>query len=498
MIRKTLTVKLMAALSAIFLLIAALVATLNYQYQSQRLEDNYRESVDGQIKLAVSALREPVFSYELPQVEVIGQSLAQTPLIASINIVDHRDKPLARADDAIMPATDQQDRRDRIEIARNDKLIGYIDVIFSRQQMQTTLGSQANASVLTIALLLLGGLITVALLTRYMISRRILHISDSLKEIADGGGDLTRRLPSHSQDEISHLSGNFNRVMEQIASIIQRVTETSEGVTTQTEKMIQASSNTSEAIARQINEIDQVVAALQQMSHSAEEVADHAKTTAADTQETLRLSDEGSKVVKSAIDTINRLTSQIESTADKIQGLREKSDNIGSVMEVIRNIAEQTNLLALNAAIEAARAGEQGRGFAVVADEVRSLAQKTQKSTEEIEAIIFELQKAADDTHHSMEYSVEAVRETIDTSGRVDQALEKIRDNVQSINAMNHHIATASQEQSATATEVSKNITAIHDITEDVSENARVVDESSAVLDRESHLLRDEMSIFKT
>lgn len=498
MIRKTLTVKLMAALSAIFLVIAAVIATINYQYQSQRLEDNYRESVDGQIKLAASALREPVFSYDLPQIEVIGESLVQTPLIASINIVDHRDKPLARSSDSSAPSPEQQDLRDRIEIIREDKLIGYIDVTFSREQMQTTLGSQTNASVLTIALLLLGGLITVALLTRQMISRRVMHISESLGEIADGGGDLTRRLPSESQDEIGDLSGNFNRVMEQIASIIQRVTETSEGVTTQTEKMTRASSSTTDAIARQIHEIDQVATALQQMSHSAEEVADHAKSTAADTQETLRLSDEGSDVVKSAINTINRLTTQIESTADKIQGLREQSDSIGSVMEVIRNIAEQTNLLALNAAIEAARAGEQGRGFAVVADEVRSLAQKTQQSTEEIEAIILELQKAADDTHNSMEQSVEAVRETIDTSGRVDQALEKIRDNVQSINAMNHHIATASQEQSATATEVSKNITAIHDITENVSENARIVQESSSVLDRESHLLRDEMSAFKT
>src|SRR5690606_14017615 len=116
--------------------------------------------------------------------------------------------------------------------------------------------------------------------------------------------------------------------------------------------------------------------------------------------------------------------------------------SIGSVMEVIRSIAEQTNLLALNAAIEAARAGDQGRGFAVVADEVRSLAQKTQHSTEEIESIIVQLQKAADEAHKSMEFSVGAVQETIQTSAKVGAALEDIRNNVQAINSMNHHIAT--------------------------------------------------------
>ena len=498
MIRKTLTVKLMFALTAILLLAAALIVTVNYQLQSQYQKRVFQESLEGQIRLALSALREPVFSYDLPQVEAIGQSLAETPLIIAIDIVDHRGKTLGSASDEQRPEGGSIERRERIEITRTDKLIGYISVDFSTAQMRATLANQSAATFATIAALLLAGLITVALLSKRMIARRVLQISDSLSEIADGEGDLTRRLPTHSEDEIADLSHNFNRVMEQIASIIHRVTDTSSSVTAQTEKMTDAAASTTASIAQQINEIEQVAAALQQMSHSAEDVAEHAKNTAADTQATLHLTDEGSEVVKQAIHTINRLTTQIQTTADKIKGLRDKSDSIGSVMEVIRNIAEQTNLLALNAAIEAARAGEQGRGFAVVADEVRSLAQKTQQSTEEIESIILELQKSADDTHNSMEYSVEAVQETIETSGKVDHALEQIRTKVVSINDMNHHIASASREQSATANEVSKNITAIHDLTENVSHNAEIVRDSSSLLDRESHLLRDEMSKFKT
>ncbi|BFM22356.1 methyl-accepting chemotaxis protein [Gilvimarinus japonicus] len=497
MIRRTLTIKLMFALTVILLLVAAVIVSVSYQIQSKRQQADFDSSVAGQIQLAESALREPVFSYDLAQIEAIAQSLANTPLIAAFAVYDHRGKLLAEGQDDSQPATDVMVKKPRHEIFRKDKLIGYFSADFSQAQMLAVLHSQNQSTIITVIALLLAGLLTVALLMRQMVSHRVLEVSASLQEIADGGGDLTRRLPTSSKDEIAELCGNFNRVMEQIASIIQRVNQSSASVTEQTEKMTGAATGTSDSIRQQIREIEQVAAALQEMSHSADEVAGHARKTADDTQDTLHLADDGSEIVKGAITTIHRLTTQIETTADKIKGLRERSDSIGSVMEVIRSIAEQTNLLALNAAIEAARAGDQGRGFAVVADEVRSLAQKTQQSTEEIEAIIRELQKSADDTHNSMEYSVKAVQETIDASSQVDGALEKIRANVESINAMNHHIATAAGEQSSVASEVSQNITAIHDLTEHVSHNADVVRKASAVLDEESHNLRDEMSQFK-
>ncbi|WP_049723175.1 methyl-accepting chemotaxis protein [Gilvimarinus polysaccharolyticus] len=498
MIKRTLTIKLMFALTVILLLVAAVIVSVSYQLQSKRQQADFEASVAGQVQLAESALREPIFSYDLAQIEAIAQSLVNTPLIASFSVYDHRGKLLANSQDDTQPAANVITQIPRHEIFRKDKLVGYFNADFSQAQMLAVLGSQNQSTIITVIALLLAGLITVALLMQRMVSHRVLEVSASLKEIADGGGDLTRRLPTNSKDEIAELCVNFNRVMEQIASIIQRINQSSTSVTKQTEKMTGAAAGTADSIRQQIREIEQVAAALQEMSYSADDVADRARKTANDTQDTLDLADAGSVIVKGAITTINHLTTQIQTTADKIMGLRERSGSIGSVMEVIRSIAEQTNLLALNAAIEAARAGDQGRGFAVVADEVRSLAQKTRQSTEEIEAIIVELQQSADDTHNSMEHSVKAVQETIEASSQVDGALEKIRSNIESINAMNHHIASAAGEQSSVAGEVSQNITAIHDLTEHVSRDADVVREASAVLDEESHNLRDEMSQFKT
>jgi len=499
MIKKTLAFKLMLVLTVILLLVALAVFAANYQHQSSREQSAFEAQMEGQIQLALSALREPVFSYDLPQVEAIAQSLADTPLVSAIEVRDHRGRVLANARSA---GTGDQSgavvARDDNAMVRDDQDIGSLDIAFSSAQTQAVLAGQVQTTLLTVVVLLLAALLTVGYLVKRLITRPVLQITQSLGEIAEGGGDLTRRLKADGRDEIAALAHNFNRVLEQIGDLINRVTGTTEQVTDHASRMTSASESTVQSVSQQVQEIEQVVTALQQMSHSADEVAVHAQDAAKDTEATMRYAEEGAQVVISSNATIERLNEQIELTADKIETLKNSSESIGSVMEVIRTIAEQTNLLALNAAIEAARAGDQGRGFAVVADEVRSLAQKTQKSTEEIEGIIGELQAASDEAHNSMEYSVESVRKTLETSGKVGEALEKIRASVRSINTMNHHIASASQEQSSVANEVSQSMTRIHDVTGEVSRNADVVRDSSAQLDRESHTLRDEMAEFKT
>lgn len=497
MIKRSLSTKLMLALTATMVLVAILVLMASYKMIRDQQQAKFRKDIQAQIELANSALMEAVFAYDFEQVGAIAQSFVNTDLVTEIKIFDHRGKNLASALEAGSTDFAPKEGRSGVEIVRNKDVIGRYDIVFSTKSMEAILVQQLQISAIVTVMLLLASLTTVFLLTRKLILAPLSEISNSLDSIAAGGGDLTRRLPTDSGDEVALLANNFNRVMEQIGSIIKNVIVVTDKVSKNVHVMSGATESTVNSTTQQLKEIEQIAAALQELSHSADEVARHAGATADHTRETANFAEQGSKVVTSSRETVNRLTDQIEATAEKINTLKHSSENIGSVMEVIRSIAEQTNLLALNAAIEAARAGEQGRGFAVVADEVRSLAQKTQTSTEEIESIIIQLQRAADEAHQSMSTSMASVQETIDTSTKVEETLERIRVNIDTINEMNHQIATASDEQSSVANEVSKNITAIHSLSEKVSENAHIISDNSDQLEGESIELKREMGSFK-
>ncbi len=496
MIRRSLSTKFIAAITATIVVVSTLVLFIDYHLIKSAQEARFDKDIAAQIELINSSMAESVFAYDFQQIESIAKSLVNTALISQIKLTDHRGKDLASANKSVVDSGEKV-HRSGIEIKREDEVIGKYDISFSKSSMEELLAGQIRLSILIVLVLLGCILVTVFLLTRTMIVAPVRGVSDSLAEIARGGGDLTKRLPDHGGDEIAELAGNFNRVMEQIASIIKNVIVVTNKVSNNVHNMSSATENTVNSTSQQLRELEQVAAALNELSASATEVARSAGQTAEKTNETSKEAGEGTETVRSSQQTIRRLTGQIEATAEKIQVLKDNSENIGSVMEVIRSIAEQTNLLALNAAIEAARAGEQGRGFAVVADEVRSLAQKTQTSTEEIESIITQLQKAADEAHISMNTSMSSVQETIDTAARVEEALTRIQENVLTINDMNHHIATASTEQSTVADEVSKNISAIYSLSERVSENASVVSENSAQLESESSELKTEMSNFR-
>ncbi len=496
MIRRSLSIKLMFALSIIMIMVAGLVLGVNYKVLQARQQVKFEHDMQANIELANSAFLDAVFAYDFGQIEAIAKSFVNTDFVTDIKVYDHRGKDLASATTTNTDDQASKVHREGVEIVRNDEVIGRYNIVFSTASMQAILAHQMITSAIVVIMLLIASLTTVWVLSRRLVIHPLEEISQSLKAIADGGGDLTRRLSTEGGDEVSELAHNFNRVMEQIASIIKNVIVVTDKVSNNVGIMSGATESTVVSTGQQLKEIEQVAAALQQLSHSADEVARHAGATADHTKETAKFAEDGAKVVSSSHETVSRLTDQIQATAEKINTLKTSSENIGSVMEVIRSIAEQTNLLALNAAIEAARAGEQGRGFAVVADEVRSLAQKTQTSTEEIESIIIQLQRAADEAHQSMSTSMSSVEETIETANKVSESLDRIRTNIDTINDMNHQIANASNEQSSVANEVSKNITAIHSLSEQVSENAAVVSSSSAQLESESAELKSEMSNF--
>ncbi len=497
MMHRSFSTKLMIALTITMTAVAMVVLMVTYKIIEAQQKASFTAATRSQMELIKSSLLEAVFAYDFAQVDAISKSLVNTDLITEIKIFDHKGKELASAAKPDPSDTATKQAISGVELIREKELIGRFNIVFSTHQMAKILQNQLRMSAVVVVMLLISSLATVFVLSRRLIISPVSEISRSLAAIAAGGGDLTRRLPTHSGDEVAVLANNFNRVMEQIGTIIKNVTQVTQNVNRNVRVMADATENTVHSTKQQLKEIELVAAAFQQLSHSATEVARHAGATADHTKETARFAEQGSQIVKSSRDTGRRLTDQIQATARKISVLKENSENIGSVMGVIRSIAEQTNLLALNAAIEAARAGEQGRGFAVVADEVRSLAQKTQTSTQEIESIIIQLQRAADEAHLSMNTSMSSVQETIDTSTKVGESLERIRTSIDTINSMNHHIAKAANEQSNVANEVSKNITAIHSLSESVAQNAGVVSENAAQLKNESTELKQQMDQFR-
>jgi methyl-accepting chemotaxis protein len=496
MIKRSLSTKLMVALSVTMVVVALVVLGVTYKVIQTQQRESFNANIQSQINLANSAFMEAVFAYDFQQIEAIAKSFVNTDLVTEIKVFDHRGKNLATA---VESGTDLAPKESRtgVEIVRENDVIGRYDIVFSTRTEAAILAQQIRISAIVVVMLLIASLTTVYLLSRRLVINPVNEISESLNAIAAGGGDLTRRLPTDSGDEVAALAHNFNRVMEQIGSIIKNVIVVTEKVRNNVRVVAGATDSTVSSTGQQLKEIEQIAAALQELSHSADEVARHAGATAERTRETARFAEQGSQVVTSSRDTVTRLTDQIRGTAEKISTLKHSSENIGSVMAVIRSIAEQTNLLALNAAIEAARAGEQGRGFAVVADEVRSLAQKTQSSTEEIGSIIVQLQRAADEAHQAMNTSIASVQETLETSTKVEESLNRIRTNIDTINEMNHQIATASDEQSSVANEVSKNISAIHTLSERVSENAQVILKNSVQLEGESVELKRQMDSFR-
>jgi len=486
----------MAVLTVIAVIVTVLILFISYQVMSSSQQKQFDHDVEKELELINSSLLEPVFAYDFQQIQAIAASLVNTTLVHEIKITDHRGKELAAASDENALNTSHKVLNQGVEIMRDGQLIGRYDITFSTRQMESLLHNQTQTGFIMVLTVAISALITVYVLMQKIIIAPVARVSERLEMIAAGGGDLTTRLRADSGDEVAELAHNFNQVIEQIAQIIRNVMQVTEKFGVNVDHMSQATASTVESTGQQLREIEQVAAALNELSASAEEVARSAGQTADRTKDTSKAAIDGTQVVKSSQETIQRLTGQIEATAGKIQVLKDNSENIGSVMEVIRSIAEQTNLLALNAAIEAARAGEQGRGFAVVADEVRSLAQKTQKSTEEIESIILQLQKAADEAHISMNTSISSVQETIETGVKVEEALNLIKGNVTTINDMNHQIATAANEQSTVANEVSKIISAIFSLSEKVSSNAHVVSDNSHQLAHESQELQNQMNKF--
>ncbi|MCW8906563.1 MAG: methyl-accepting chemotaxis protein [Sedimenticola sp.] len=303
--------------------------------------------------------------------------------------------------------------------------------------------------------------------------RPLRAVAARFTEISEGEGDLTVSLPVKGRDEIADVSRGFNRFVEKTRETIQEVMEASNQVNASVGELSNINARTNQIITRQQSETDQVATAMNQMVATVQEVARSVSEAADAAGSANSEADSGRQVVNDTISKIDQLAAEVEAATRVLERVESDSQKVGTVLDVIRDIAEQTNLLALNAAIEAARAGEQGRGFAVVADEVRTLAGRTQKSTEEIQVMIESLQDGTREAVDVMQRGQSMTGDTVDRAAKAGEALLAITEAVGSITNMTTQVASAAEEQNAVAEEINANIVNISGMGQETSEAAQ-------------------------
>ncbi|MBN6773024.1 methyl-accepting chemotaxis protein [Pseudomonas granadensis] len=338
-----------------------------------------------------------------------------------------------------------------------------------------------NMLLVATALALIFGLIAAWAITRQI----IIPLTQTLK-VAErvAAGDLTHNLVSLRRDELGQLQRSMQSMTQGLRELIGGISDGVTQIASAAEELSAVTEQTSAGVNNQKVETDQVATAMNEMAATVQEVARNAEEASEAAVAADQQAREGDKVVGEAIAQIERLAAEVSHSTEAMGELKRESDKIGSVLDVIKSVAQQTNLLALNAAIEAARAGEAGRGFAVVADEVRSLAQRTQKSTEEIEELIVGLQNGTQQVATIMDNSRTLTDSSVELTRRAGGSLESITRTVSAIQAMNQQIAAAAEQQSAVAEEINRSVLNVRDVSDQTSAASEETAASSVELAR--------------
>ncbi|MCO7570508.1 methyl-accepting chemotaxis protein [Pseudomonas chlororaphis] len=321
-----------------------------------------------------------------------------------------------------------------------------------------------------------------------LIVRPIRGVASGLEGIAQGEGDLTQNLNIRGNDETAQLANWFNQFLSAIRSLIQHIGQAAQKILATSQSSTRVSSDMAEAAGRQREAVDMVSTAFHEMVATANEVARSCSQAAESADSGQRQAREGQQQIDDAVHSVDRLSQEIEQSAQSMQQLERDSTDIQSILGTIRSIAEQTNLLALNAAIEAARAGEQGRGFAVVADEVRALAKRTADSTAEIDGLLGNLAKRTSAVTQQMHASLEVSQQSVNRIGLARNSFGQIRESVDVIRDMNTQIATAAEEQHQVAEDINRHISQIHgdaQLVAELANSARLDSQSLAGLSNE-------------
>ncbi len=373
--------------------------------------------------------------------------------------------------------------------------------LLAASQPTRLLTAHGDALLRTLSMLQVPVVLLLLLLMVFALKKlinRLAILKSNIDSLSAGNADLTRRIPVKGQDEVDDVGNSVNRFIAYLSDMISDVSSATEQISDEIALLKQQSQHSNEILAQHASQTDQAVTAVTEMSATAESVAKNASDTASFTQQVNEHARASKLVVQEASSSVLALIGEVESATAKVQLMEQDTNRINDVLSVIGEIAGQTNLLALNAAIEAARAGEQGRGFAVVADEVRALAGRTQKSTSEINEMLSRLQQGVSAAVNAMDKTKISCQITADKTTKVHSDLDKMASSVTDISDLSNHIATAAEEQSAVSEEINHNMVSIRQIVEKLVANGESANRSTDMLQDSNNRLISLVNSFKT
>ncbi|QXI16709.1 methyl-accepting chemotaxis protein [Pseudomonas hamedanensis] len=364
------------------------------------------------------------------------------------------------------------------------------DQAFSMLSEFRTSAVIATLIAVAIIIALLGMLIRLLIQPLHVMTR-------AMEDIADGEGDLTKRLTIQNQDEFGILGTAFNRFVERIHGSIREVSSATGQVNEVALRVVAASNSSMYNSDQQASRTSSVAAAINQLGAAAQEIARNAAQASNQASDARGLAEDGQQVVERSIKAMNQLSSMLSASSSNIESLNSKTVNIGQILEVITSISQQTNLLALNAAIEAARAGEAGRGFAVVADEVRNLAHRTQESAQQVQTMIEELQVGARESVSTMSDSQRHSQDSVEIANLAGERLNSVTLRIGEIDGMNQSVATATEEQTAVVESINVDITEINTLNQEGVENLQATLRACSDLEQQASRLKQLVGSFK-
>jgi len=491
---------------AVSIIMALLVISgyVDYRLSSTQWRTAIDQQIGDQERFLSLSLPDALWNFQTETVQRVLSSVVSSDIIRAAYVVEGGSLSLGIEDTAgeteIVDSLPDTDGLKSLEIfhkeAGDDPIARvYIDVdqsFLSNRISSVMQLAVARTILLTVAL----GTVLYLLLT-FLVKRPIVTLKEAMEDIAQGEGDLTRRLEILQNNEIGALVWYFNQFIEKLQHSMQAVGTSATKADHSVNLLDDAFSKSRALVEEQVKEIDLIAAAVAQSSTASLQVSNNAQETSSAASEAQTNTEKSRDAMANTVDTIQSLSNRISETSDAMQSLQSEVDSISEIMQVISGIAEQTNLLALNAAIEAARAGEQGRGFAVVADEVRTLASRTQQSTQEIGEKIERFKSSALNGVTLTEKSNQLSEESVASVRDAQEALKVVFESISQINDMSTQIATAVEEQSQVSQEISSNLHRLSDLSQQSSDQVEIAEKNRHEVSDQNRELNRQLAQFR-